>query len=50
MIIAVATDDMAIMLKQYSDIVKFKMEIQKHFEIANGGELQWFLGFKIKQD
>ena len=46
----VATDDMAIMSKRYSDIVKFKMEIRKHFEIADGGKLWWFLGFKIKWD
>ena len=49
-IMAVVTDNMAITLKQHLDIIKFKMEIQKHFEIADGGKLRWFLGVKIKQN
>ena len=38
-IIAVATDDMVVTSKRISDVIKFKSEIQKHFEIADGGEL-----------
>ena len=50
MIIAVAPDDMAVTSKWLLDVIKFKSKIRQHFEIANGGELWWFLGFKIKRD
>ena len=49
-IIAVATDDMAITSKQLLDVIKFKSKIRQCFKIADGGELWWFLGFKIKRD
>ena len=49
-IIAVAMDNMAVTSKHTSDITKFKKEIQEHFVISDGGELCWFLGFKIKRD
>ena len=49
-IIAVATDDMAVTSKRLSDVKRFKSEIKQHFEIADGGELRWFLGFKIRRD
>ena len=50
MIIMVATDDMAITSKQLSDVIKLKSKIRQHFVIANGGELQQFLGLEIKRD
>jgi hypothetical protein len=49
-IVAVATDDMAITSKRADDVLKFKSELRKHFDIADGGELRWFLGFEIKRD
>ena len=49
-IIAVVTDDMAVTSKRAEDVTKFKSELKRHFEIADGSELHWFLGFKITQD
>jgi len=43
-------DNMAITSKTANDVLKFKSELRKHFNIADGSELQWFLGFEIKQD
>jgi hypothetical protein len=43
-------DDMAITSKRADDVLKFKSELRKHFDIADGGELRWFLGFEIKRD
>ena len=49
-VVAVATDDMAVTSKRKMDIKKFKTEIKKHWDITNNGPINWFLGFKIKQD
>jgi len=49
-IVAVATDDMAVTSKHTSDVVKFKSELRKHFEITDMGEMKWFLGFEVKRD
>jgi hypothetical protein len=49
-VIAVATDDMALTSKQESDITKLKSEIRQHWEIMDGGEMRWYLGFAIKRD
>jgi hypothetical protein len=38
----------AITSKRAKDVKKFKSELRRHFEIANGGGLHWFLGFEIK--
>jgi hypothetical protein len=38
-IVAVVTDDMAITSKRASDVMKFKLELRKHFDIVDGGEL-----------
>ena len=50
MVIAVATDDMAVTAKRLSDIVKFKEELSKHVELTDKGELTWFLGFEVRRD
>ena len=49
-IITVATDDMVVISKRLLDVIKFKSEIRQHFEIANCGKLQGFLGFEIRRD
>ena len=49
-VVAVATNDMALMSKWAVDIVKLKSEIRQHWEITDGGEMHCYLGFKIKQD
>jgi hypothetical protein len=49
-VVAVATDDMALMSKRASDIVKLKSEISQHWQITDGGEMHWYLGFTIKRD
>jgi hypothetical protein len=46
-IIAVATDDMVIASKRIADIIKFKLDITKHFDITDSGEVKWFLNFEI---
>ena len=50
MVIAVATDDMAITSKRLEDIVKFKAELSKHVELSDKGELTWFLGFEVRRN
>ena len=50
MIIAVATDDMAVTLKQAEDITRFKADIQRYWEITDNGPIRWFLGFQISRD
>ena len=49
-IVAVATDDMAVTLKRAIDAEKFKSDIQKFWEITDNGPTSWFLGFQIKRD
>ena len=49
-IVAVATDDMALTSKRKSDIATLKSEISQHWEITDGGEIRWYLGFAIKRD
>ena len=44
------TDDMALTSKRAADITKLKSEIHQHWEITDGGEMHWYLGFKIKWD
>ena len=50
MIIAVATDDMAVTSKRAEDITRFKADIQRYWEITNNGPIRWFLGFQILCD
>ena len=50
MIVAVATDDMALMSKHAADAEKFKSEIRRFWEITDHGPIQWFLGFEVKRD
>ena len=49
-IVAVATDDMAVTSKQKEDADKFKAEIRKHWAITDHGAINWFLGFEIKRN
>ena len=49
-VVAVATDDMALTSKRASDIVKLKSEISQYWQITDGGEMHWYLGFAIKRD
>ena len=46
----VATHDMAVTSKHPEDIVRFKEEIRRYWEITDNGPIQWFLGFKIECD
>ena len=48
-IVAVATDDMAVTSKRAIDAEKFKSDIRKFWEITDYGPIKWFLGFEIKQ-
>ena len=49
-VVAVVTNDMALMSKRAVDIAKLKSEIRQHWEITDGGEMHWYLGLKIKRD
>jgi hypothetical protein len=49
-IVAVATDDMAVTSKRAADAEKFKSDIKKYWEITDHGPINWFLGFEIKRD
>jgi len=49
-IVAMATDDMALTSKRESDIVKLKSKVSQHWEIMDGGKMQWYLGFTIEWD
>jgi hypothetical protein len=49
-IVAVATDDMAIARTLLSAINDSKSKIDHHFDISDMGELTWFLGFEVKCD
>ena len=49
-IVAVVTDDMALTSKWASDVVKLKSEISQYWQITDGGEMHWYLGFAIQQD
>ena len=49
-IVAVATDDMAVTSKRLGDVIKFKSELRRFWEISDKGELSWFLGFEVKRD
>ena len=49
-IIAVATDNMAVTSKRSIDAEKLKADIKKHWEITDHGPISWFLGFEIKHD
>jgi hypothetical protein len=50
MIVAVATDDMALASKRAEDAERFKSESRKFWEITDCGPIRWFLGFEIKRD
>ena len=50
LIVAVATDDMAVTSKRAIDAERFKADVRKHWEIMDNGPIKWFLGFKIKRD
>ena len=50
LVIAVATDDMAITGNSDQAVTRFKHEIKKVYEITNLGDLRWFLGMEIKRD
>jgi Reverse transcriptase (RNA-dependent DNA polymerase) len=50
MIVAVATDDMAVTSKRTVDIKHFKSEIKKHWDITDHGPIKWFLDFKIRKN
>jgi hypothetical protein len=49
-IVAVATDDMAVTSKHAVDAENFKSDIRKFWEITDHGPIKWFLGFEIKRD
>ena len=49
-IVAVATDNMAVTSKHAIDAEKFKSDIRKFWEITDHGPIKWFLGFEIKRD
>ena len=49
-IVAVATDDMAVTGNSISAVNHFKAEISSHYDITDLGELHWFLGFEVKRD
>ena len=45
-----ATDDIVLTSKHAGDIERVKSEIQKHWDITDGGEMHWYLGFQIRRD
>ena len=50
LVIAVATDDMAITSNSDQAVTRFKHEIKKVYKITDLGNLCWFLGMEIKRD
>ena len=50
MIVAVATDNMALTSKCAEDAQHFKSEIKRFWDITDHGPIKWFLGFEIKRD
>ena len=48
--VAVVTDDMAIMLKRKEDIESLKKELSQHRKISDLGELKWYLGFRVQRN
>ena len=49
-IITVATDEMAIMSKREINANNFKSKIKWFWDITDHGPIEWFLGFKIRQN
>jgi Reverse transcriptase (RNA-dependent DNA polymerase) len=49
-IVAVATDDMAVTSKRAVDAARFKLDIRKFWEITDHGPIKWFLGLEIIRD
>ena len=49
-IVAVATDDMAVMSKRKVDAKRFKLDVKRLWDIPNHGLIKWFLGFQIRRD
>ena len=50
LVIAVATNDMAITSNSDQAVTWFKNEIKRVYEITNLGDLRWFLGMEIKRN
>ena len=50
MIVAVATDDMALTSKRAEDAQQFKAKIKIFWDITDHGPIKWFLRFEIKRD
>ena len=50
LMIAVATDDMAITGNSDQAVTQFKNKIKRVYEITDLGNLHWFLGMEIKHD
>ena len=50
LVIAVATNDMAITGNLDQAVTRFKHKIKKVYEITDLGNLRWFLGMEIKRD
>jgi hypothetical protein len=49
-IVAVATDDMAVTSRCAMDAERLKSDIRKFWEITDNGPIKWFLGFEIRRD
>ena len=50
LVIAVATDDMAITGNSDQAVMRFKNEIKRVYKITDLGNLHWFLGVEIKRN
>ena len=48
-IVAVATDNMAIMSKRKVDAKQFKSKVKEFWEITDHGPIKWFLGFQKRE-
>jgi hypothetical protein len=46
-VIAVATNNMALTSKRLSDLTDFKEQLKQHVEISDMEELNWFLRFEV---
>ena len=49
-IVAVATDDMAVMSKRAVNAKRFKSGVKQLWDITDHGLIKWFLGFKIQRN
>jgi hypothetical protein len=48
MVVAVATNNMAVAVNTVEHCKLVQIEMQKHFDTSDLGELTWFLGFEVK--